>query len=376
MPCYKHVGSLVDGLGRLECELQARIAAANRVYQPLARKLMSAKYLDCKTKAQLFLSLVLSVLLYGCETWPEPTQSQGKRLEAFQMKCLRRLAGEPRVLIPGRVRVSDVELRRQLEIPSIESQIRRARLRYAASLVKVTQPSVAALLGVGQRAPADWASMLLGDLAALREVCPLFQNQDDPSTDWERWRTLIATPVGDRAIRLSLKCESCWYEAPSVCTVDMSNECAPELPENALLCPECPCACVRVFLLSETARQAHRARAHGHRSMARDFVVDERCPACSKTFGSHPMAIEHWQCRAQRCRRMMIEGLLPRPSATAIADADDLDRKKGLTMCTKARFTVRQHAPTTVVCLGILWNYVHERYARSKRALGGELQES
>ena len=68
VPCYKHVGSLVDGLGRLECELQARIAAANRVYQPLAKKLMSAKHLDCKTKAQLFSSLVLSVLLYGCET--------------------------------------------------------------------------------------------------------------------------------------------------------------------------------------------------------------------------------------------------------------------------------------------------------------------
>ena len=74
--------------------------------------------------------------------------------------------------------------------------------------------------------------------------------------------------------------------------------------------------------------------------MARDFVIDERCPTCGKIFGLRPMAIEHLQCRAQRCRRMMIEGLLPRPSAAAIADADDLDRKKGLTKCTKARFTV------------------------------------
>ena len=339
VPCYKHVESLVDGLGRSECELQARLAAANRVYQPLSKKLMSAKYLDCKTKAQLFLSLVLSVLLYGCETWPEPTQSQGKRQEAFQMKCLRRLAGEPRVLIPGHVRISDVDLRRQLDIPSIESQIRRARLRYAASQVKVTQPTVAALLGVGQRAPADWASMLLGDLESLREVCPLFQNLDDPSTDWERWNAFIATPVGDKAIRLSLKYESCWHEAPSICTVDMSNTCVTELPENPLLCPECPYECVRVFT-SERARQAHRARAHGHRTMARDFVIDERCPACDKIFGSRPMAIEDFSCLAQRCRRMMIEGLLPRPSATVIEDADDLDRKKGLTKCTKARFTI------------------------------------
>ena len=65
---------MIDGTGGLECELHPRIAAANRVYQPLA-KIMSAKYLNCKTKVQLFRSLVLSVLLYGCETGPEPSMS-------------------------------------------------------------------------------------------------------------------------------------------------------------------------------------------------------------------------------------------------------------------------------------------------------------
>ena len=77
--CYRHIGSKVDCVGGVECEFQARIAAANRVFQPLAKKLMSAKY----WKVQLFRSLVLSVFLYGCETWAEPTQSQGKRNEAF-----------------------------------------------------------------------------------------------------------------------------------------------------------------------------------------------------------------------------------------------------------------------------------------------------
>ena len=185
---------------------------------------------------------------------------------------------------------------------------------------------MAALLGVGLRMPADWASMLLRDLEALREVCSLFQNLGD------------ATPVGDRAIRLSLKPESCWYETPSIHTFDVLNTCVDELPSNVLFSPECPSASVRVFT-SEKARQAHRARAHGHRTMAREFVTDEQCPACGKTFGSLPMAIEHLQCRAPRCRRMMMEGLLPRPSADAITDADDHDRKKGLTKCTRVRFT-------------------------------------
>ena len=143
MPCHKHVGSMIDGTGSLECELHAHIAAANRVYQPVAKKLMSAKCLNCKTKVQLFRSLVLSVLLYGCETWPEPSMSQEGKLKAFKIKYLHRLTGEPKIHLPGRERINDVDLRRQLEIPSIESQIRRARLRYAASLIRVAQPSVA-----------------------------------------------------------------------------------------------------------------------------------------------------------------------------------------------------------------------------------------
>ena len=187
---------MVDGVGGSECKLQARTAPAN------TKKLKSAKYLNCKTKVQFFRSLVLSVLL------PEPTLSQGRRLEALQMKCLRRLSGEPRVQILGRERISDVHLRRQLEIQAIESQIRRARLRYASSLMRVAQPSVAALLSVGRKAPADWARMLLGDLDSLRSVCPLIRNLGDPSIDWERWRALLVTPVGDRAMRLSQTCES------------------------------------------------------------------------------------------------------------------------------------------------------------------------
>ena len=54
VPCNKHVGSVVDGVGGLECDLQARMAAANRVVQPLAKKLTSAKNLNCKTKVKLF----------------------------------------------------------------------------------------------------------------------------------------------------------------------------------------------------------------------------------------------------------------------------------------------------------------------------------
>ena len=43
-----------------------------------------------KTKATLFKTLVLSGLLYGCETW-KMTKGEEKKLEIFQAKCFRRI---------------------------------------------------------------------------------------------------------------------------------------------------------------------------------------------------------------------------------------------------------------------------------------------
>ena len=70
----------------------------------------------------------------------------------------------------------------------------------------------------------------------------------------------------------------------------------------------------------------------------------------------------------------MLEGLLPRPSADAIADADDLDRKKGLTVHESPLHCLTAHNDHDLTALGILWNDVCDRYACCKRSSGGELQ--
>ena len=43
-----------------------------------------------KTKYKLYHSLVLSTLLYDCETWT-PMADTEKRIQAFKMKCMRKL---------------------------------------------------------------------------------------------------------------------------------------------------------------------------------------------------------------------------------------------------------------------------------------------
>ena len=42
------------------------------------------------TKHKLYKSLIVSILLYGCEAWTLLADSE-KRIQAFEFKCLRRL---------------------------------------------------------------------------------------------------------------------------------------------------------------------------------------------------------------------------------------------------------------------------------------------
>ena len=137
-------------------------------------------------------------------------------------------------------------------------------------------------------------------------------------------------------MRLSQTYESNWHETPCIKTVDLSCAHVADLRAGVLLCPECPHECVRVFT-SEKARQAHRSRASDTELWREALSVTSNTQR-GKVFGSRPMSIEHLQCRAQRCRRKMLDGPLPRPSAAVIAAADDHDRTAGLTKCRRALF--------------------------------------
>ena len=120
-------------------------------------------------------------------------------------------------------------------------------------LVRVTQPSVAALLSVGRKAPADWACSLW--TTSHCGQCVLFsETLVTQALTGNAGRALHVTPVGDRAMRPSQTSETNWREAHYISTVDLSSTFPAELPPDALMCSECPCGSVCVFT-SEKARQ-------------------------------------------------------------------------------------------------------------------------
>ena len=85
MFCY--LRSVVDSTGGTEADIKARIGKARTVFAQL-KKIWKSSIISRKTKMRLFNALVMTVLLYGCQTW-KTTKGTIKKLQTFVNKCLR-----------------------------------------------------------------------------------------------------------------------------------------------------------------------------------------------------------------------------------------------------------------------------------------------
>ena len=83
-----------------------------------------SRNLSKTTKVRVFRSMVMSVLLYGAETWPV-TQHDIRRLKTFQMRCLRDIVG---VTLWDKQHNADI-LEETGELP-VEEELRLKRLQW------------------------------------------------------------------------------------------------------------------------------------------------------------------------------------------------------------------------------------------------------
>ena len=85
---FKYLGATLTQDGASTTEIRTRIALATAAMAKLSRIWKSS--ISFFTKFHLYKSLVVSVLLYGCETWTLLADTE-RRIEAFELKCWRRL---------------------------------------------------------------------------------------------------------------------------------------------------------------------------------------------------------------------------------------------------------------------------------------------
>ena len=86
---FKYLGATLTKDGRSTAEIKIRLAIATASMAKL-NKIWSSKDLSFATKIKLHKTVVLSTLLYGCESWTLTADST-KKIQAFENKCYRRM---------------------------------------------------------------------------------------------------------------------------------------------------------------------------------------------------------------------------------------------------------------------------------------------
>ena len=93
------MGVTVTNTNDMQEEIKCRINMGNACYYSL-EKILSSHLLSKKFKIKTYKTIILPVVLYGCETW-SLTLREEHRLKVFENKVLRKTFGATKDEITG-----------------------------------------------------------------------------------------------------------------------------------------------------------------------------------------------------------------------------------------------------------------------------------
>ena len=141
---FVYLGSVLSKDGSLDAEVYARIRKTSVAFGSLERRVWNDHGLTINTKVDVYMTCVVTVLLYAVETW-STHQKHIRVLEHFHLKCLRRILN-----IKWQIRTPDTEVLEKALCPSLESVITTAQLRWVGHIVRMDDGRLPKRLFSGQ----------------------------------------------------------------------------------------------------------------------------------------------------------------------------------------------------------------------------------
>ena len=127
---FTYLGAIVNKTGGAEQDITARVGKARSSFNKLTKVWKSSQY-SRRTKTRIFNSNVLTVLLYGSETW-RMTKRDEKKLDSFQHICLRKI-----LKIHWPMKVTNEEVRKRAGSERLSTQIRTRRWTWIGHVLRM-----------------------------------------------------------------------------------------------------------------------------------------------------------------------------------------------------------------------------------------------
>jgi len=96
---FKYLGTTLTYQNSIQEEYKGRLKSGNAGYY-LVQNILSLSLLSKNLKIKVYRTLILPVVLYGCETW-SLTLREERRLRVFEIRVLRRIYGPKRDEVTG-----------------------------------------------------------------------------------------------------------------------------------------------------------------------------------------------------------------------------------------------------------------------------------
>jgi hypothetical protein len=133
---FEYLGTTLTDYNCVHEEINSRLNSGNVCYRSV-QSLLSSRLLSRNVKVKIYKTIILPLVLYGCETW-SVTLREEHRLRVLENRVLRRIFGPTRDEVTGKWRkLHSGELHNLYSSQDIIRQIKSRRMRWAGHVARM-----------------------------------------------------------------------------------------------------------------------------------------------------------------------------------------------------------------------------------------------
>jgi hypothetical protein len=146
---FRYLGTTITNRNPIQEEINRRLNSDNACYHS-GHSILPSRLLSENVKIRMYKTIILPVVLYGCETW-SLTLREEHRLRVFENRVLRRIFVPKRDEVTGQWRkLHNEELHNLYASPNIIRMIKSRRLRWAGHVARMEEKRNAYRILVGK----------------------------------------------------------------------------------------------------------------------------------------------------------------------------------------------------------------------------------